>query len=333
MRNKPEAKELAKFIQARVFKKDGFLLGATGEYCRNITKTHPLIEQYTGTLKQRAWYWKNYSERVWDSNGLIEGYYKDCTGMNISTYVRLNYANWCDKYRGAGMIPPKYRVPGAAVFWGQDATNLGQVAVLIRPINASQKDGDWYIGEAKSLKDGVVISRLYDRKPNYWGIMSKYFTYPDFKTDEDKAPVLGDRELKKDCTGDDVLCLQQLLKSWGYYCDENGIYDQTTIDAVRAYQTKVFDTDPSLWTGKMDMDTYDRILDRKCELYGYKCGDKNLKGHVNIRSYPATDAEIVCCSKRTLMYDVVGTDYRYYRIRLNDYREGWVSSSYMRLTR
>lgn len=333
MRNKPEAKELAKFIQTRIFKKDGFMVGATGEYCKDIGKNHPFIEQYSGTLKQRAWYWKNYAERVWDSNGLIEGFYRDCTGVNISTYVRLNYANWCDKYRGAGMIPAQYRVPGAAVFWGNDATTLGQVAVLIRPVNASMKDGDWYIGEARSLRDGVVMSRLYDRKPTYWGIMSKYFTYPNFDVEEDKAPVFGDRELKKGCTGDDVLCLQKTLATWGYYCEETGEYDKLTIDAVKSFQTKVFETDPSLWTGKMDVDTYNAIYDRKCELYGYRCSDKNLKGHVNIRSYPSSNGEIICSSKRSLGYDVISLDYKYYRIKLNDYREAWVSAHYVRLTR
>ena len=83
----------------------------------------------------------------------------------------------------------------------------------------------------------------------------------------------------------------------------------------------------------MYFDTFNLIYDRKCDLFGYKCGDKNIKGHVNMRAYPGANADVICCTKRNVNYDIIGMDYRFYRIKLSEYRECWVSSTYMRIVR
>ena len=96
-------------------RKDGYIMGATGQDPRGWAADSHWFTQYTGAQREKALYWREHAQRVWDCNGLAEGLYRDYTGVRIDTQARYNYADWCDP-KGAGVIPPRYRLPGAAVF-------------------------------------------------------------------------------------------------------------------------------------------------------------------------------------------------------------------------
>ena len=182
---KVSAAVFAAFLERRAQAKDGYIMGATGQNPKSLSAWY--FNQYTGSQYTKAVYWKNHAERVWDCNGLAEGYYKDLTGTNINTRARYNYASWCS-VKGKGMIPEAQRVPGAAVFWGETASTITHVAFLVRPVNSGNPSGDWVLVEARGVKYGVVETRLLTRKPEYWGLMDKYFTYDE--SEVSSAPAL-----------------------------------------------------------------------------------------------------------------------------------------------
>ena len=168
------ASEFARFLEERARAKDGYIMGATGQDPKTLSAWY--YNQYSGSQYTKAVYWKNHAERVWDCNGLAEGYYRDRTGKDINTRARYNYASWCS-VKGRGVIPPDWRVPGAAVFWGDSSASISHVAFLTRPVKESDPAGDWVLVEARGVAIGVVETRLLSRKPQYWGLMDKYFDY------------------------------------------------------------------------------------------------------------------------------------------------------------
>lgn len=225
------AKELGEALE----RKDGYIMGATGQDPARWAVNSHWFTQYSGQQREKALYWRSHAKRVWDCNGLAEGLYKDYTGKSIDTQARYNYAQWCDP-KGKGMIPAKYRVPGAAVFWGDSASNIHHVAYLYKPVCASKPGGDWYIIEARGVMYGVVEAKLYSRKPDFWGLMTKYFDYGAVKAE---AAKLGDRTLKDGCEGEDVKELQTDLIRLGYDCGRwgaDGDFGDGTELAVKAFQ-------------------------------------------------------------------------------------------------
>ena len=216
-------------------RKDGYIMGATGQDPRKWAVCSHWFTQYSGAQREKALYWRAHAERVWDCNGLAEGLYRDFAGVSIDTKARYNYADWCDP-KGRGLIPAKYRVPGAAVFWGDSASDIHHVAFLWKPVDAKKPKGDWYLIEARGVMIGVVRTRLYDRSPGYWGLMTKYFDYGDVKR---QALRLGDRLLKAGMEGDDVKELQSDLIRLGYDCGKwgaDGDFGDATELAVKAFQ-------------------------------------------------------------------------------------------------
>ena len=172
--NRVSASEFAAFLEQRARAKDGYIMGATGQDPKTLSAWY--FNQYSGSQRDKALYWKTHAERVWDCNGLAEGYYRDQTGKSINTRARNNYASWCS-VKGVGMIPPVKRVPGAAVFWGDSKASITHVAFLTRPVSESDPAGDWTLVEARGVAIGVVETRLLSRKSGYWGLMDKYFDY------------------------------------------------------------------------------------------------------------------------------------------------------------
>jgi len=174
---------------------------------------------------------------------MAEGIYEKWSGVNINTKARYNYAQWCDP-KGTGMIPASMRVPGAAIFWGDRASSIHHVAYLDKPVDANNPSGDWYIIEARGVMYGVVRTKLYSRKPNFWGLMTKYFDYGNTSYTPVPAPTptvykLGDRLLKKGSKGDDVKELQASLIKLGYSCGKygaDGDFGSDTKTAVKAFQ-------------------------------------------------------------------------------------------------
>ena len=170
---------------------DGYIMGSRGQNPRtgsldlSVTKessnwkpTGWFYTQYSGNQKTQALKWREKCTRVWDCNGMAEGIYEIHTGIKIDTRARYNYSGWCSP-KGAGMIPTQYRMPGAAVFWGNagDSLSIHHVAYLYKPVIEGHPEGDWYIIEARGVMYGVVMTKLNSRKPNYWGLMTKYYDY------------------------------------------------------------------------------------------------------------------------------------------------------------
>lgn len=214
---------------------DGYIMGAMGQDPRDWAADSHWFTQYTGAQREKALYWRAHAPRVWDCNGLAEGLYRDFSGVSINTQARYNYAQWCSP-KGAGTIPAKYRLPGAAVFWGDTASDIHHVAFLYAPVDASKPRGDWYLIEARGVMYGVVESRLNSRKPNFWGLMTKYFDYGGVQAEDLK---LGDRVLSNGCEGEDVRQLQTDLIRLGYDCGRwgaDGDFGDGTELAVKAFQ-------------------------------------------------------------------------------------------------
>lgn len=240
-------------LEAALKRKDGYIMGAKGQNPKKWAVNSWWFTQYkdrkkyTEAQEKKALYWRKYAQRVWDCNGLAEGIYQDYTGVNINTKARYNYSGWCGK-KGTGTIPTKYRQPGAAVFWGKKASTITHVAYLYKPVKANKPDGDWYIIEARGVSYGVVKTKLSARKPNYWGIMDKYFDYGD--ADYVPAePKLGEVILKKGMMDRaDVKEMQLNLIALGYgkYLGEkraDGDFGSKTEEAVIEFQ-KAHGCDP-----------------------------------------------------------------------------------------
>ena len=248
-------------LEAALQRGDGYIMGARGQNPRtgyldlNETKVRD-------SWKVNGWYYSQYAQspygarqhaqalswrkscaRVWDCNGMAEGIYEIHTGVNIDSKARYNYAQWCDP-KGKGTIPAAYRAPGAAVFWsgGGYAADIHHVAYLYKPVDPARPEGDWYIIEARGVMYGVVMTRLYERKPDYWGWMTKYFDYDS--EGETFVPAelhLGDRLLKNGSEGEDVREMQTNLIRLGYDCGKwgaDGEFGDATEMAVRRFQAQ-----------------------------------------------------------------------------------------------
>lgn len=227
-------------LEAALKRKDGYIMGAKGQDPKKWGTSSWWFTQYSGSQKTKALYWRENAAFVWDCNGLAEGIYEKWSGVNINTKARYNYSGWCSK-RGEGMIPTKYRVPGAAVFSGKSASTISHVMYLYKPVVEGKPDGDWYLIEARGVMYGVVKTKLYSRKPGYWGIMDKYFDYDNMTVEPSENTLkLGDRLLKRTSPlmeGADVEELQTRLNALGFDCGEaDGEFGKNTEKAVKAFQ-------------------------------------------------------------------------------------------------
>lgn len=248
---------IAKFVAAlgdALARGDGYIMGAYGQNPRtgylDLNKTDVkaawkptgyYYAQYTDTQQHaQALKWRERCTRVWDCNGLAEGIYQLQTGENINSKARYNYAQWCDP-KGEGMIPAARRVPGAAVFWGPSAAKIEHVAYLFEPVDASNPAGDWWLIEARGVMLGVVKTKLSQRKPGYWGWMTKYFDYA--ATDTGSTPPAPDSQrptLRRGDMGKAVRDVQQRLADMGYDLGKWGVdgdFGTATEAAVRKFQT------------------------------------------------------------------------------------------------
>lgn len=173
---KLSATSFAQFLLARVAAHDGYIMGATGQDPKNWSEKSWWFTQYRGSQRRQALAWREKARRVWDCNGLAEGYYKDQTGVSINTRARYNYSGWCNP-KGKGIIPASMRVPGAAVFKANGLGVIHHVGYLVQPVVPGKPAGDWYIVEAKGVAYGVIRTKLSDGGWNRWGHMTKYFEY------------------------------------------------------------------------------------------------------------------------------------------------------------
>lgn len=224
-------------LEAALIRKDGYIMGTTGQDPKKWPETSWFYTQYTGNKLKKALYWREHAARVWDCNGLAEGIYKDFSGQDINSKARYNYQGWCS-VKGTGLIPAAQRRPGMAVFWGDDAPSIHHVAYLYKPVDADNPTGDWYLIEARGVMYGVVKTRLFTRKPNFWGAMDKYFDY-GYEI-EYVEPKLGERLLQNGVSGEDVKELQTWLNTLGFDCGKaDGDFGKNTKKGVEAFQSAV----------------------------------------------------------------------------------------------
>ena len=231
-------------LRTCVDRKDGYIMGAKGQEPKKLSSwyfnQYADRANYTAKQEQKALYWRENAQYVWDCNGLAEGIYEKWSGVNINTKARYAYADWCGE-KGKGMIPVEKRVPGAGVYWGEKVSNIHHVAYLDKPVVDGKPEGDWYIIEARGVLYGCVTTTLYDRKPNFWGLMDKYFDYgADQAEYVPSKPELGEIVLKKGMQDRaDVKEMQLNLIALGYELGERGAdgdFGPKTFDAVKSFQ-------------------------------------------------------------------------------------------------
>lgn len=299
-------------------------------------KEYKTDKQYKQALK-----WREKCTRVWDCNGLAEGIYELFSGVCINSKARHNYAEWCDP-KGGGMIPVERRVPGAAVFWSDNkASNIHHVAYLYKPVKADDPTGDWYLIEAKGVMYGVVKSKLYSRKPNFWGIMSKYFDYSgEPAPTPPPEPKLGDRDLKKGDKGADVKELQQDLMKLGYKLTKysaDGDFGSETQKAVKAFQKDHGLKEDGVMNVGADYDALFAALNGDTPVPTPVKQMVEITGDsVNVRSAPGTTGTRVLGvahkgDRLPYQGQTSNTGGRDWYLVEYDNANGWVSSKYARL--
>lgn len=340
--------QFVKELQAAVQRGDGYIMGARGQnprtgYLVDVEGQKPksswkttgwYYEQYadrsdyTEKQEEKALYWREHCERVWDCNGLAEGLYELFSGVNIDSKARYNYAQWCDP-KGNGTIPTKYRVPGAAVFWGDKASSIHHVGYLEKPVDPNNIGGDWYIIEARGVMYGVVRTKLNARKPNFWGWMTKYFDYG--YNGLSTAYKLGDRTLRNGDEGEDVKALQTNLIRLGYDCGKYGVDGEFGDSTELALQE--FQKDHKLEVDGVYGEKSHAALEKAMvELDTPVENPKNVKivgGDCWIRSEPNTTGKKLGVAKRDKLFEYGGaTSENGWNQIIYEKTKAWVSGKY-----
>ncbi len=233
MEKRLNPEEFAAFLTQRAAAKDGYILCTTGQDPKSLNKWY--YEQYDGKQLEKALYWQAHAQRVWDCQGLADGYVSEMTGEKVNVRARNNYSDWC-AVKGEGSIPPEHRRAGAAVFM-HNGDYISHVGFLVRPVQETLPEGDWFVVEARGVMYGVVTTRLHSRKWNRWGLMTRYFDYgldAQPEVNRESPPLL-----RKGMSGEAVAALQRDLISLGYSCGQygaDGEFGSATRLAVKAFQ-------------------------------------------------------------------------------------------------
>ena len=321
-------------LYAAYKRKDGYIMGATGQNPKKWSVNSWWFTQYTDPKQRKqALYWRDHAQRVWDCNGMAEGLYKDYTGVDINTKARFNYAQWCDP-KGKGLIPAKYRVPGAAVFWGTSAANIHHVAYLYKPVKAGVPSGDWYLIEARGVFYGVVMTKLNERKPNFWGWMTKYFDYDQEAEHYEDSPAIGNRILRNGDEGEDVKAMQTNLIRLGYSCGRwgaDGDFGDATEMALKKFQEEHgLEADGEF--GPKSKEAMDKAIADIERPHDDPKRVKIVGGNCYVRSAPNTDGKVlgVAHDGDTLTYGGQTSENGW---NLVEYKgeNGWVSGKYSKL--
>lgn len=228
--------EFALFLGARADRHDGYIMGAVGQNPKELHEwyfnQYKDRKQYSAAQEAQALRWKETALRVWDCQGLADGYLTEKLGRNINVRARNNYASWCG-VRGEGMIPAARRFPGVAVFM-DNGSYIHHVGFLEKPVDVNEEEGDWWVVEARGVLHGVVRTRLSERRWNRWGWMTEFFEYGGAAEEN-----TGKRNLLRGMTGEDVAELQRDLIAMGYSCGRwgaDGEFGKATESALKAFQ-------------------------------------------------------------------------------------------------
>lgn len=291
--------------------------------------------QYKDNPKQykQALYWREHCKRVFDCQGLIEGYYEIMTGVSVNTYARNNYATWCNP-KGSGMIPVSRRVPGACVFWGNTSGSIHHIGYLYKPVVNGKVDGDWYIIEARGVMYGVVMTRLYERKPNFWGWATKYFDYDNSESSPEPTPTFHPL-LHNGSENDAVKTLQTYLIELGYDCGRwgaDGDFGDATELAVKKFQK-----DNGLEVDGVVGENTWAALDKAMAEASKPVEDPEyveiVGGNCNVRTFPNTNGDIIGVAHKgdKLPYGrEIDDETKWLKVKFKE-KEGWVSYKYGRL--
>lgn len=232
--------DFVQFLGKCADRHDGYIMGAVGQDPKKLHEwyfnQYKDRTQYSARQEAQALRWKDEAERVWDCQGLADGYLTEKLGVKINVRARNNYASWCG-IKGTGRIPDRYKVPGAAVFM-DNGSYVHHVGFLEKPVDLADPDGDWWVVEARGVMYGVVRTKLNDRGWNKWGWMTKYFEYPEPDA-EDKPQEYGDRNLRYGMSGEDVAALQEDLIALGFSVGRwgaDGEFGKATESALKAFQ-------------------------------------------------------------------------------------------------
>lgn len=312
--------EFAEFLEQRAAAKDGYIMGAVGQDPKEL---HPwYFNQYTDAdQKQSALKWQDEAERVWDCQGLADGYVSEKLGVKINVRARDNYAAWCGE-KGEGDIPAARRVPGAAVF--MRSSYIHHVGYLVRPVDPARPEGDWIVVEARGVAYGVVRTRLSERDWTHWGWMTKYFDYTAPEWAEPEENIEGRRMLRRGMTGGDVAALQADLMALGYDVGDDGadgVFGRRTEAALIAFQLhNGLEQD-----GIAGPETYgrmDNLLPENGDKPSPEEPSKNIlirQGQTwNVRTQPTTASKVKGIARRGDLYSPGG----------GPETEGWISIMY-----
>lgn len=353
MAKKLEISGFVDFIYQQYKEGAGYLMGSYGQNPRtgyldlSITKCKPAWEpdgwyysQYKNSAQHaKALYWRKNSKRVFDCQGLCESYYEIKTGVCVNTYARNNYATWCDP-KGKGLIPTKYRVPGACVFWGNTASDIHHVGYLYKPVVSGKPEGDWYIIEARGVMYGVVMTKLNERKPNFWGWATKYFVYDDADS-VSLAPVEAPTNyrplLRNGSENEYVKVLQTCLIELGYDCGRwgaDGDFGDATELAVKKFQK-----DHSLEVDGIVGEKTWAMLDEEMSKTSKPVEDPQYVeisgGNCNVRTLPNVTGDIIGVAYHgdKLVYrGITDEETGWLAVTFNE-KEGWVSCKYGKLVK
>lgn len=222
---------------------DGYIMGAVGQDPKELHEwyfnQYKDRKEYSAKQEAQALKWRETAERVWDCQGLADGYLSEALGQKINVRARNNYASWCG-IKGEGKLPNERKVPGAAVFM-DNGSYVHHVGYLEKPVLPGVWGGDWWVVEARGVMFGVVRTKLSERKWNKWGWMTKYFDYSEYeaKDGSDREQEYGHRNLRHGMSGEDVKALQSDLIALGYSCGKwgaDGEFGKATEAALEAFQ-------------------------------------------------------------------------------------------------
>lgn len=209
---------IAKFQQA-LDEKWGYIYGESGEIWTEQKQNRATRQQ---TIEYgRKWIGK----RVADCSGLFSWAFRQLGGYMYHGSNTM-YKSYCTKKgklsAGAGLKP------GTAVFTGTE-TEHGHVGLYI---------GGGDVIEAAGTQQGVIKSKLSNKKWTYWGEL-KGVDYGETEAATPASPPLTAPTLRKGDKGEAVAALQKKLIGLGYDLGRwgaDGDFGAATERAVKAFQ-------------------------------------------------------------------------------------------------
>ncbi len=204
-----------------------------------VKTDQPTLDRYYDTH-----YYKQMSRERYDeitAPWSREGYATDCQGLldayltyekNEPTDVNCewNYRYWCEEKARIGETDRPYRI-GEAVFRANDEGRMVHIGFV-----CGFEGAETLIVEARSIRFGVVITRLGERSFTHRALMSKKFSYGEDKN----MPIILEKTTPM-IQGGMIKQLQQALNGLGYTdslgrrLSEDGKCGTRTMEAVTAF--------------------------------------------------------------------------------------------------